>query len=171
VPQIEVTFELDSNGILNVSARDKATGKSQKITITASTTLSKEEVERMVREAEAHAAEDRRRREEIELKNRADQMVYTAEKTLRDAGEKISPEARQKVENARERLKKAISGDRLDRAEVEKATEQLTQALYEVTSALYGQAAQAGPAPGGAAAPGGGPVQGEVVDAEYEVKE
>jgi molecular chaperone DnaK len=172
VPQIEVTFELDSNGILNVSARDKATGKSQKITITASTTLSKEEVERMVREAEAHAAEDRQRREEIELRNRADQVMYTAEKTLREAGDKVSPEARGKVDAAKESLKKAISAERLDRTQVEKGIEQLTQALYEVSTALYGAAAGANGSAGGGAkgTPTQGPVEGEVVDAEYEVK-
>jgi molecular chaperone DnaK len=98
VPQIEVTFDIDANGILNVSAKDKATGKEQKITITASTNLNKQDIERMVRDAESHASEDKARRERIELKNQADNMAYQAEKTLQDLGEQVSGEQKSKVE-------------------------------------------------------------------------
>ncbi|MEW6278498.1 MAG: molecular chaperone DnaK [Candidatus Eremiobacterota bacterium] len=175
VPQIEVTFDIDSNGILNVTAKDKATAKSQKITITATTNLSKEDVERMVREAESNAQEDKLRREEIELRNQADSLLYTSEKTLKDLGEKVTPDQRNKVEAARERLKKAMEGARLDQAEVKTALDALTQSVYEVSQALYGQAgaAQTGGNGAGTSAPppGGGAAEGEVVDAEYEVKE
>lgn len=171
VPQIEVIFEIDSNGILNVAATDKASGKSQKITITASTNLSKDEVDKMVREAGSHAAEDKRRREEIELRNQADSLVYTTEKALRDAGDKVPADLKARIEAARDRLKKILEASTLDRSELQSAMEQLAQAAQGIGEHLYGQAGGAGPASEGAGAqPQQGPVEGEVVDAEYEVK-
>ena len=112
VPQIEVTFDIDANGIVNVSAKDLGTGKEQKITITASSGLSKDEVERMMKEAESHADEDKKRREEIEARNRADQAVYGAERMLKDTGDKLSAADRQAIEAAMEAVKKAIEGER-----------------------------------------------------------
>lgn len=169
VPQIEVTFELDSNGILNVSARDKGTGKEQRITITASTNLSDDEVEKMVKDAEKYSAEDKKRRAAIEMKNQADTLVYTSEKTLKELGDKVPAEAKAKVEAGQERLKKALEGDDLDENEIKSATEQLQNALYEISQNIYGQPGAEGAAP----PPEGedGPVEGEVVDAEYEVKD
>lgn len=108
MPQIEVTFDIDANGILTVTARDKATGKQQDIRITASSGLSKEEIERMKREAQEHAAEDKKRREEIELRNQADQLVYQTDKQLQELGEKIPAEHRTRIEQAKERLQDAI---------------------------------------------------------------
>src|SRR6185312_6358256 len=110
VPQIEVTFDIDANGILNVTAKDQATGKDQKITITSSSGLSKEEVERMAKDADAHAAEDKQRREEIESKNQLDGMVYQIEKTLKEQGDKISGSDRGEVENALADARKALEG-------------------------------------------------------------
>lgn len=170
VPQIEVTFELDSNGILNVSARDKGTGNEQNIRITASTNLSDKDVERMVNDAEKYAEEDKSRRETVELRNQADSLVYTSEKTVKDLGDKVAADVKAKVEAGAERLKKAIEPEDLDTTEVKSAMEQLQQAIYEVSSNLYGQQDQAGGAPGGEEGQDG-PVEGEVVDAEYEVKE
>ena len=172
VPQIVVTFEIDSNGILHVSARDKASGKTQKITITSPTNLEKTDVDRMVREAEGYAAEDKKRREEVELKNQADSLIYQTEKTLRDFGDKVPADGKAKVEAARDRLKSAIEASSLNRDEIKSAMEQLQQAIMEVSSALYGSGAgpEAG-APGAEQAAQSGPVEGEVVDADFEVKD
>ena len=115
VPQIEVTFDIDANGIVNVSAKDLGTGKEQKITITASSGLSKDEVDRMMKEAESHAEEDKKRREEIETRNRADQAVYGAERMLKDTGDKLGAADEQAIESAMEALKKAIEGERRGR--------------------------------------------------------
>jgi molecular chaperone DnaK len=170
VPQIEVTFDIDANGIVNVSAKDLATQKEQKITITASSGLTKEEVDRMMKEAEAHAEEDRRRREEIEQRNRADQAVYTAERVLADAGDKLPASERSALESAIADLKKAIESN--DQAAMRRGLDVLTQAQHRAAEVLYRQQ-QAGPgAPGGAAggaAPGGeggGQPGGDVIDAE-----
>ena len=167
VPQIEVTFDIDANGIVNVSAKDLGTGKEQKITITASSGLTKEEVERMVREAQAHAEEDRRRREEVETRNRADQAVYAAERLLKDTGDRLPPADRAAIESAIEAVKKAI--ERNDVAEMTRTMEQLTAAQHRAAEALYRQTQAGGagastPPPGGGRASGGGP--GEVIDAE-----
>lgn len=172
VPQIEVSFELDSNGILNVSARDKGTGNEQNIRITASTNLSDDDVDRMVNEAEKYADEDKKRRETVELRNQADSLVYTSEKTLKDLGDKVAADTKAKVEAGAERLKKLLESEELDTAEVKSAMEQLQEAVYAVSAGLYEQQQAAG-AQGGAEAPADddGPVEGEVVDAEYEVKE
>src|SRR5690349_155787 len=149
VPQIEVTFDIDANGIVNVSAKDLGTGKEQKITITASSGLSKEEVDRMMKDAESHAEEDKRRKEEIEARNRADQTVYAAEKMLQDMGAKLSSADKAAVETAIEQLKSAISSN--DTAAMNRAMEQLTQAQHRAAESLY---KNAGAAPGGAGAEG-----------------
>ena len=179
VPQIEVTFDLDANGIVNVSAKDKATGKEQKITITASSGLSKDEVDKMQKDAELHAEEDKKRREEIETRNRADQAVYQAERMLKDAGDKLSAAEKQPVEAAIEALKSAL--EKGDATAVNAALEALTAAQHKAAEALYRQAQTAGPgAEAGAGAgagagfnpgaqQGGGPPRandGDVIDAE-----
>jgi molecular chaperone DnaK len=178
VPQIEVTFDIDANGILNVTAKDNATGKDQKITITSSSGLSKDEVERMAKEADAHSAEDKARREEIEAKNQLDSMVYNIEKMLKEHGDKISGTERGDVENALADAKKAIEGG--DKAQMDSAREKLTAAshklaeqMYKATQATAGAAAGtgAGPTDGhGATAGGNGAGQKKdegVIDAEY----
>ncbi len=140
VPQIEVTFDIDANGILSVTAKDKATGKSQSIRIEASTGLSKEEVERMAKEAEAHAEEDKKKKELVEARNLADTLIYTTEKALREAGEKISVEKKKPVEEKIEALRKVKDSD--DIAAIKKATEELSQEAQKIGQELY-QAAQA----------------------------
>ena len=135
VPQIEVTFDIDANGILNVTAKDTATGKDQKITITSSSGLSKEEVERMAKEADAHSAEDKAKREEIEAKNQLDSMVYNVEKMLREQGDKISGSERGDVENAIADAKKALESN--DKAAMDKARETLTQASHKLAEQMY----------------------------------
>jgi molecular chaperone DnaK len=152
VPQIEVTFDLDANGIVNVSAKDKATGKEQKITITSSSGLSKDEVDRMMREAESHADEDKKKKEEIELRNQGDQAVYAAEAFLKENGDKLPPDSRTGIDQAVATLKAA-----LDRGEAEAITRglsDLTAAQHKAAEAMYRSAAGAAPADG---APGGGP--------------
>ncbi|HCX27697.1 MAG TPA: molecular chaperone DnaK, partial [Candidatus Portnoybacteria bacterium] len=135
VPQIEVTFDIDANGILNVKAKDRATNKEQHITITASTGLSKDEVERMKKEAEAHAEEDKKKKEQIEVKNIADTLVYTTEKVLKDAGDKVNAKIKKTVEEKVEVLKKVKDGDDLEA--IKKATEELSQAAQKIGEALY----------------------------------
>jgi len=177
VPQIEVTFDIDANGMVNVSAKDLGTGKEQKITITASSGLSKDEVERMMKDAESHAEEDKKRREEIETRNRADQAVYAAEKMIQDMGDKLPSSDKAAVESAVEALKSAISGG--EAAAMTSAMEQLTQAQHKAAEALYkttgatgapGAEGQgpAGAGPQGSAGPGpsGAPESGDVIDAE-----
>src|SRR5439155_9088999 len=141
VPQIEVTFDIDANGILNVTARDKATGREQKITITASSGLSKEEVERMVREAELHAQEDRQRKEEIELRNRADSLAYQAERTLKDVGDKISVGLRTEIEGKIKDVRDAISANSV--ARMQSSTNDLEQAMQRTGQEVYGQSGAA----------------------------
>ena len=176
VPQIEVTFDIDANGILNVTAKDVATGKDQKITITSSSGLSKDEVERMAKEAESHSAEDKAKREEIEAKNQLDAMVYSVEKMLREHGDKISGSERGDVENALADAKKALESN--DKGQMEKARERLTQASHKLAEQMY-KAAQSqaqpgtGPTPGAGAGPtpgGDGEAKKKdegVIDAEY----
>ncbi len=161
VPQIEVTFDIDANGILNVSARDQATGKEQRITITASTNLSKEEVERLVHQAQAHAEEDRRRREQAELRNQADALAYQSERALRESGDKVDAEARREVENRIQALRAAIQGQ--DEGAIQREMEALQQAMYRISGRLYGRPAGVGRPPYGPASSGGGPdtVEGE----------
>ncbi|MEG9432343.1 molecular chaperone DnaK [Terriglobus sp. ADX1] len=167
VPQIEVTFDIDANGILNVTAKDNATGKDQKITITSSSGLSKEEVERMAKEAEAHAGEDKEKRDEIEARNQLDSMVYNVEKTFRENGDKISGAERGDVETALADAKQTLSGTP-SAADLKAANEKLTAASHKLAEAMY-KAGQA-PTDGGAAAAGTteAPKQEEgVIDAEY----
>ena len=157
IPQVEVTFDIDANGIVNVQAKDLGTGKEQKITITASSGLSKEEVDKMMREAESHADEDKKRRDEIETRNRADQAVYAAERMLKDAGEKLTASDRAAVESAIEELKKANAGT--DVAAINSAMEALNKAQHAAAESLYKQAQAGGGvaarwrAPGGQRAP------------------
>jgi len=152
IPQIEVTFDIDANGILNVKAHDKGTGKEQKITITASSGLSKEEVEKMQREAEAHAAEDTKRREDIEARNLADNLAYTAEKTLRDNKDKIPADLNTEVEGKVKAVKDALQGT--DVEAIRKATQELNEAMQKVGTAVYQQQQQ--PPPSGEQPPPGG---------------
>ena len=163
VPQIEVTFDIDANGIVNVSAKDRATGKSQEITITASSGLAKEEVERMVEDAEAHAGDDKKRREEIEARNRADSLIYTTEKTLQENREKLPEAEVESVEKALAAARKAAEEGNV--AEIERTMEDLTKASHALAEILYKQSAPEGGAePEGVSTPGGD--QGDVVDAE-----
>ena len=140
VPQVEVTFDIDANGILNVSAKDLGTGKEQRVTITASTHLDKGQVDRMVREAEQHAEEDRQRREEIEARNRADSLVYATEKGLKDYGDKVSADEREKIEAAVNNLKEALKGQDIDR--IKTLSQELEQASYRMAEAMYAGAGQ-----------------------------
>jgi len=142
VPQIEVTFDIDANGILNVAAKDKATGKEQKITITASTGLSKEEVEKMKKDAEMHAEEDKKKKEAIEVKNTADTLVYTAEKTLREQGDKVDVGIKKEVEEKVKALKDVKDGE--DVEAIKKAMEELSQAMQKIGAAMYGDQGQPG---------------------------
>ncbi len=143
IPQIEVTFDIDANGILNVAARDKATGREQKITITASSGLSKQDVDRMVREAELHAQEDRQRKEEIELRNRADSMAYQSERTLKDVGDKISSSLRSDVEAKIQAVRDALSANDVNRvrtsvADLESTMQRVGQEIYSQGGAAAG---------------------------------
>jgi molecular chaperone DnaK len=164
VPQIEVTFDIDANGIVHVSAKDLGTGKEQSIRITASSGLSKEEVEKMVKDAEAHATEDKRKRELIEARNQADGLVYTTEKAVKDHGDKVDEETRKGIETALEDLKKAMEGDEVEA--IRTKTEALATASHKLAEVMYQQAqASAAEGPGGDAAAG---KQDDVVDAEFE---
>jgi molecular chaperone DnaK len=173
IPQIEVIFDIDANGILNVSAKDRATGKDQKITITSSSGLSKEEVDRMAKEAEAHAGEDKERREAIEARNQLDSAVYNVEKMLKEHGDKISGDEKSAVESALADAKKALEGD--DAAIIKSAQDRLMAASHKLAEQMYKTAAPGGD--GGAGAAGAGPQAGAqtgeqkkdegVIDAEY----
>jgi molecular chaperone DnaK len=175
VPQIEVTFDLDANGILKVSAKDLGTGKEQKITITASSGLSKEEVDNMVKDAESHASEDAKRREAVDAKNRAEAMIYETEKFLKDNGEKIPSDKKMKVENSLQTLKDALKGTDTDA--IQKASEAVTADMQAVSADLYAQAKQAQPgadagAQGQPQTPptdAGGKADGDVMDADFEM--
>ena len=176
VPRIEVSFDIDANGIVHVSAKDLGTGKEQKITITSSGGLNKEEVERMVKEAEANAADDKKRKEEVEVRNNADSLVYQAEKTIKDIGDKADKALVDKVQQAVDKLKETLKGNDIEKIKAD--TEELTKPLYEMTSAVYNQAGGQQGTPGAEGFnPGfnaGGAAQGaskdeKVVDAEYKV--
>jgi molecular chaperone DnaK len=176
VPQIEVTFDIDANGIVNVSAKDTATQKEQKIQITASSGLSKDEVDRMMREAESHADEDKKRKEEIETRNRADQAAYAAERFVKDSGDKLPAADKAGIESAIEELKKAI--EKNDAAQMQSRMDALNtvqhkaaEALYRSTSAAGGGGPEEGAAGGGAAGAGGGRGEGDVIDAEVVEEE
>jgi len=180
VPQIEVTFDIDANGIVHVSAKDLGTGKEQKIRIEASSGLSEEEIDRMVKDAQSHETEDKKRREEVETKNQADTLVYTTEKTLKEHGDKVSAAEREKVEKAVEELKKMMESGSVE--EIRKGMEAVTSASHKIAEEIYKQAAAAqqaaqAEAATGAGAAAGGASEGEkaeskdenVVDADYEV--
>ena len=176
MPQIEVSFDIDANGILNVSAKDKATGKEQKIIIKASSGLNEDEIKRMVRDAEAHAEEDRKFRELVDTRNKADALVHGVEKSLKDLGDKVPGEERAGVESAMSDLRAALKGD--DKDVIARKTEALAQASASIAQRAYsaeqGGAAGAGPQGAGGAGPGaagaGGAAGGkdDVVDAEFE---
>jgi len=181
IPQIEVAFDIDANGILNVSAKDLGTGKQQSIEIKSSSGLSEQEVQKMTKDAEAHAEEDKKKRAVVDLKNQADQMVYSTEKTLKEHGDKVSADTRGKIENAINNLKDALKGE--DAEQIKRATENLAIAGQELGKVLYEKAAkkQAAPASSGESesAKGGPPPEGEVkrkggddvIDAEFEAKD
>ncbi|MDR3036962.1 MAG: molecular chaperone DnaK, partial [Coriobacteriales bacterium] len=168
IPLIEVTFDIDANGIVNVSAKDKGTGKEQKITISGSTALSDDEVDRMVKDAESHAEEDAARKTEVEARNIADSLIYSTEKTMTDLGDKVPEDTKTSVNEAIENLKKALEGSDIDAVKAE--TEVLQQAGYKLAEIVY-QDAQGAPAEGGEDAATGGESAGgdNVVEAEYEV--
>jgi molecular chaperone DnaK len=175
MPQVEVTFDIDANGILHVSAKDKATGKEQKIRIEASSGLSDADIKQMVKDAESHAAEDKRKREEIDARNRLDSMTYEVEKNSKEWADKLSGDVKSKLDAAVERARKALRGD--DMNEIRSAQEELSRVYNEAGQAFYAQnqsppdAGQAG-GPAGAQ-PGAGPTAGapadEVVEADYEI--
>ncbi len=182
IPQIEVSFDIDANGILSVAAKDLGTGKEQNITITASSGLGKEEVEKMVQEAEQHSAEDKAQREAVDVKNQADTSIYQTEKLLKENGDKIKPDSKAKIEAAIERLKAAVKKD--ETAEIKSATEDLTNSWHAVSEEMYKQATAAGAQQAGAPGAGPGPQapppppggeekppEGEVIDAEFEVED
>jgi len=166
VPQIEVTFDIDANGIVNVSAKDLGTGKEQKITITASSNLTEEEIQKAIKEAEQYAAQDKKRKEEVEIRNNADQMVYQSKKTLKDLADKLGEDDKKKIQTEIDNVKEALKGS--DVEAIKKATEKLTQAFYEVSTKIYQQNAQQGQPNQTAQCPNGE----NVYDANYtEVKD
>jgi molecular chaperone DnaK len=177
VPQVEVTFDIDANGIVSVSAKDLATGKEQSIKITASSGLSKEEIDRLVREAEAHADEDKKKKELVEARNHADALIYSTEKSLKDLGDKVDAETRSKVEAAIGPLKKAMEGDNAE--EIRRLSDELTRASHKLAEAMYQQASSGARAGGGGSGDAGSSSQAagqtgadDVVDADFEeVKE
>lgn len=174
VPQIEVTFDIDANGIVHVSAKDMATGNSQDVSITASSNLSDEDIEKAVKDAEAHASEDKKKKEEIEARNNAESLVYNSEKTLKDLGDKVSGEEKAKVEAEIDNVKKALEGTDVDK--IKEATEKLTSAFYEISEKLYKQANPGAGAEGvdpnaAGADEAQGANDGNVYDADYKVEE
>ena len=162
LPQVEVSFDIDANGILSVKAHDKGTGKEQKITITASSGLNKEDIEQMQREAEVHAAEDNKRKEEIETRNTADTLAYTAEKTLREQKEKIPSDLNQEVEGKIAAVRSALQGSDIEA--VRRATQELNESLQKVGAAIYQQQ----PPPGAESPPPGETPSGEEVPPDKE---
>lgn len=164
VPKIQVSFDIDANGIVHVSAKDLGTGKEQNITITSSGGMSKEDIERMVQEAEAHAAEDKARKDEVETRNNADSLVYQAEKAIKDAGDKADKDLVAKVQSAADQLKESLKGT--DNEKIKADTEELTKPLYEMTAAMYKEEQETAQGQQGAA---DAPNDEKIVDAEYKV--
>ena len=167
VPQIEVTFDIDANGIVHVSAKDMATGNEQNVSITASTNLTDEDIDKAVKDAEAHAEEDKKRKEEIEVRNNAESLVYNSEKTLGELGDKVSAEEKSKIETEIAATKKALEGSNIE--EIKEATEKLTKVFYEMSEQLYknsnpnaGANANQGPTEG---------PDGNVYNADYKVED
>jgi len=169
IPQIEVTFDIDANGILNVNARDMGTGKEQSITIKKPGGLSDEEIKKMVRDAEEHADEDKIVKESVEAKNTAEALTTSAENTLKEAGDLATPDQREKVEKAIEDLKEALAGEDTDTQELKSKTEALTEAIYPVAAAMYQKGAEEHAAEEGGAAGAAEEGEEDVVDADYEV--
>ena len=172
IPQIEVTFDIDANGIVHVSAKDMATGNEQNVSITASTNLSEEDIQKAVKDAEAHASEDKKRKEEVEVKNNAESLVYSSQKTLDELGDKISGEEKAKVEAEIENVKKALETNNVDT--IKEATEKLTTVFYQISEQLYKQnAANASTASGaqGQNNTDAGANDGNVYDADYKVED
>ena len=163
VPQIEVKFDIDANGIVHVSAKDLGTGKQQEITIKSSSGLEESEIERMVKEAERFAEEDKKRKEKVEAVNQADSLIYQSEKTLKEFGDKVKAADKEKVEQAKKSLREALNNDNLD--EIKKKTEELSEALYAITTKMYQQAASQAQQAGKAEQEKEEPV----VDADYKV--
>jgi len=168
VPQIEVTFDIDANGIVHVSAKDMATGNSQQVSITASTNLTEEDINRAVKDAEAHASEDKKKKEEIEARNNAESLVYNSQKTLEQLGDKISGEEKAKVETEIDNVKKALEGDNTEN--IKQATEKLTTVFYEISEKLYSQVNPNGAA-GAPGADANTANDGNVYDADYKVED
>ncbi|MEO0081365.1 MAG: molecular chaperone DnaK [candidate division WOR-3 bacterium] len=167
IPQIDVTFDIDADGILHVTAKDKATGKEQSIRITASSGLSKEEVERKVSEAQAHAAEDRRKRELVDSRNRADTLIYQTERTLKDFGTRVAADEKKKIDEAIAALKTAMKGD--DKAAIDSAIEELQKVSYKLAEEMYRQQQAETQAKSGGAKEKDKPESGKTVDADYQV--
>ena len=169
VPQIEVTFDIDANGIVHVSAKDTATGNEQKVSITASTNLTEEDINRAVRDAEEHASEDKKRKEEVEVKNNAESLIYNSQKTLDELGDKVSSEEKAKVQTEIDNLKKKVEGNNID--EIKDGTDKLTKVFYEISEKLYkANGANAGAAEGQTAGAEEAK-EGEVYDADYKVED
>jgi molecular chaperone DnaK len=172
VPQIEVTFDIDANGIVKVSAKDQATGKEQSIQITASSGLSEEEIENLVKDAELHAEDDKKKKELVEARNTADSMIYQTEKSIKELGDKVDDATKGNIDTAISSLKKAMEGE--DAEEIKRLSEELTQVSHKLAEAMYQQASQAGEQPGGPGTgdPGQGaaspPPDDDVVDADFE---
>jgi molecular chaperone DnaK len=169
VPQIEVTFDIDANGIVNVSAKDQATGKEQSIQITASSGLSKEEIDKLIKEAEEHAEEDHKKKALVEARNQADALIYSTERSLKDLGAKVDGATKTKIEDGITALRKAMESD--DPDEINRLSEELTTASHKLAEAMYQQASQQEgqqPGPEGAEQPGGAPPDEDVVDADFE---
>jgi molecular chaperone DnaK len=168
VPQIEVTFDIDANGILNVTAKDRGTGKDQKITITSSSGLSKDEVERMAKDAEAHAAEDREKKEEIEARNQLDSLVYNIEKMLKESGDKVQQSDKSEVEAALAEAKEKLAGTPTA-GQLNDAKDKLQTASHKLAEAVYKAGAASAPTDGAAAAEGSAEAKKDegVIDAEY----
>jgi len=171
VPQIEVTFDIDANGIVNVSAKDQATGKEQSIQITASSGLSKEEIDKLVKDAEMHADDDKKKKDLVEARNMADSLIYQTEKSITELGDKVDAETKTKVDEASAKLKTAMEGDDIE--QIKQCTEELTQTSHKLAEAMYQQASQQaegqpgdpGADPGQEAGP---PPDDDVVDADFE---
>jgi len=170
IPQIEVTFDIDANGIVNVSAKDQATGKEQSIQITASSGLSKEEIDKLVKDAELHADDDKKKRELVDARNHADGLIYSSEKSIKEMGDKIEEETKTNVESAIASLKSVMEGE--DTEEIKRLSEELTQASHKLAEAMYQQASQTQEQPGeageGSTDQDAGASDDDVVDADFE---
>jgi molecular chaperone DnaK len=171
VPQIEVTFDIDANGIVNVSAKDQATGKEQSIQITASSGLSDEEIEKLVKDAELHAEDDKKKKELVEARNSADALIYSTEKSIKDLGDKVDSATKTKVEEATAALRKAMEGENTE--EIKRLSDELTQTSHKLAEAMYQQAAgagqqQEGAGPEAAQADASASADEDVVDADFE---